>query len=180
MSKYSQYFGVSDLLIKFAKNSPWFLRGLPIIGKHVYHWNQITEHLYNGCLMPVKVLSLDEGLVAGFTSLTAIGETPTPVIKVWKERLDLIKDNSAAEGKLYAASATFYRTDESWSRGCWSDVSPYVINCLVDDANACEKVRQRLKPMAWEALEQGLDLLPRFEEGLHHVDIPHDVAWNAY
>jgi hypothetical protein len=178
--KYARYFGKSKFSVVMASNLPWSARHLPIIGEGVAHWTRIKEHLENGCLNPAKVICEEENLVASFTSLTAVGEEPTPVVKIWRERIDLIDYKGSLDGVCFAAASTYCRTEESWRSGCWSDFVPYVIDCLVDDRNECDVAQSRLKPLAWRALELGLENLDERTEGLYDVDVPHDVVWNAY
>ena len=72
------------------------------------------------------------------------------------------------------------RTDESWSDGRWSDFLPIIVDCLVDDENQCDISKQKLKPLAWKALEIGLEQVDRFKEGLYPVEIAHEIVWNTY
>lgn len=178
--KYANYFRKRPSTVTLAASLPWVARHFPVIGKHVAHWTQIREHLENGCLNPAKIICAKDGLVAAFTSLTAIGEETNPVIKVWRERVDLIQADKAQDGVRFAAASTYYRTNESWERGCWSDIEPYIVNCLVENELECEAAKGRLKPLAWEALDIGLQNLEEIKEGIHIVDVPHDIVWNAY
>lgn len=179
-SKYAKYFGKRPSTVALASSLPWFARHLPVIGNHVVHWTEIKEHLENGCLNPAEIICEKKGLVAAFTSLTAAGEETNPVIKVWRERIDLIEPQGGLKGARFAAVSTYYRTSESWRKKCWSDIQPYLVNCLVDDELECEAAKSRLKPLAWKALEIGLQNLKNTNEGLHIVDVPHDIVWNAY
>jgi len=182
--KYALYFGrnaADRWLYRFCAGLPWAARILPLGGARVRHWTRTREHLEHGCLGPAAVIDPDKGLIAAFSSLTAQGETPTPVVKIFRERLDLVDPLLVRKGARLAVACIFWSTEESMARGCWSDFSPIVINCLVDDPGSGEAAKARIKPLAWEVLGLGLAKLQgRRQVGLYPVDVPLDMAWDAF
>ncbi|MGO8691546.1 MAG: DUF3239 domain-containing protein [Thermoguttaceae bacterium] len=182
--RYAEYFGRNPIdrsLRRFCSHLPWIARRLPVIGARVLHWTRTREHIWYGCLNPAVVLDSESGLVAVFTSLTARGETPTPVLKIVQERLDMISHCRATRGRRFAAASLYSSTRASWARGQWSDFSPIVVDCLVDDYASCEAAAARIKPLAWTALEIALRQFGgRRQPGLYPVDVPHDLVWNSF
>jgi hypothetical protein len=159
---------------------PWIARRLPWLGDSVFHWTQTREHLQHGCLNPAVILDPARGLIAVFTSLTAVGDKTTPVVKIVRERVDMIDPLRVVNGTRFAASIYSCR-QASWALGRWSDFWPIVVDCLVDDRASCEDAVARIKPLAWRALEIALQRMDdRDQEGLFHVDVPDEIVWNAY
>jgi hypothetical protein len=182
--KYGEYFGTSVAnrwFYRCCSHFPWFARHLPVVGPGIVHWTRVREQLQHGCLNPAVVLDVGSGLVAVFTSLTAFGEKPTPVVKLVHERLRTIDHAPTRNGSRFAAAAVYARTKESWARGCWSDFFPIIVDCLADDYRSCEAAVLRIKPLAWQALDMALqELGGNYREGLFHVRVPDHVVRDAY
>jgi hypothetical protein len=182
--KYAEYFGRNALdrwCYRRCSYLPWGARSLPGVGARIVHWHRIQEQLQYGCLNPAVVVDAERRLIAVYTSLTAWGDQPTPVIKILRERLDLIRHSRVTDGSRLAAASIYWRTDESWARGCWSDFSPVVVDCLVDDQRLCAEAVARLKPLAWQALQIGVRCLcGRYAQGLYAVQVPAETARDAY
>lgn len=152
----------------------------PVIGDSVRNWLLTKEHLAFGCLNPAMIIDAKKGLVAVFTNLNSSGEGSVPVIMIYGERIDLIP-RKVRQGDLFAAASIYYRDPESQKRGQWSSFHPIIVDCLVTDQSACKEAASRISPLAWQALEIGLaQVRDRTMIEMHHVDVPHDVVWNAY
>ncbi len=184
VDRYARYVGGSkpnQWLLRACARLPWAARFLPMVGARVVQWTRTKEHLMFGCLAPAIIIDPEAGLVAVFTSLTAEGEVPTPVVKIVRERLDMIDPRLATRGTRLAAASVYWSTPESMARGCWSDFSPIVVDCLVDDTSSCEAARARIKPLAWKVLDLALAKLGDVRRpGLYPVDVPLDMAWDAF
>jgi hypothetical protein len=182
--KYLEYYQMNAAdrrLCWFSSRLPWITRYMPFIGPRVVHWTRTREHLRHGCLNPAMILDSESGLIAVFTNLTARGEKPTPVVKILHERLDMIDHAQTINGSGFAAASIYFCTQTSWAQGCWSDFSPIVVDCLVDDSGSCEAAKTRIKPLAWKALKIALKKLDgNNQKGLYHVHVPDDVVRNAY
>jgi hypothetical protein len=154
---------------------------MPGIGPRVRHWVKTSEHLRYGCLNPAVVLDSRTGLVAVFTSLTAVGTKPWPVVKTVRERPDMVQDSRVVNGSRFAAASIYRATQDSWAQSRWSDFFPIIVDCLIDDRRCCEDAVARIKPLAWACLEIALKQLDsKSEEGLFRVSVPDDLVWNAY
>jgi len=163
------YWGCS-FLPKFAYKIPYF-------GRRAFHWAQLGEIFLGGCLVPAVVIDADQGYVAVFSSLTANGNRPTPVIKVIPEGLHLITSTPGKNGTTFAAVSTYRATPESMARGQWNDFFPIVVDCFVDDPDDCEEAKRRITKDYWDALRISLNRLGTLREpGLYHVDLS-DLAW---
>ena len=177
--KYRQYFRKGRLASTIGATFPWGLRLVPLIGVHVMHWMVVKDHLEFGCLNPGKVINEKEGLVAAYTDLQASGDRSYPVIKVFRERLDLITHHRSLQGDKMATVSTYLRSENASNEGRWSDFSPYVVNCLVDDEEQIREAMQRLSPISWKALEMGLEQVEKDKPGLYPVDLPLEIVSNA-
>lgn len=183
--KYLTYFGTSATDRAVRRICTWlpFSFGcIPGLAPRIHHWTRTQEHIRFGCLNPAVVLSDQDQLVAVFTSLTARGDTPTPVVKVVRERLDMIDGARTTTGAGFAAASLYSRTKESWAQARWHDFSPLIVDCLVDDRLGCENAKSRLKPLAWKCLNTALQSLNgrRLGVGLYPVDLPPEMVNDAY
>lgn len=183
--KYLAYFGTGAADRAFRRlgiGLPRPVDFIPEIKSRADHWTMIQEHIRFGCLNPAVVLSAVSQLVAVFTSLTSKGDTPTPVIKVLHERLNLIESARATTGAKFAAASVYFGTPQSLAQSKWHDFSPIIVDCLVDDLEGCENAKKRLKPLAWKCLETALQNLGsrRLDVGLYPVNLPPDMVNNAY
>jgi len=166
---------------RFCTYLPWDARYLPFVGGTIFQWTAIQEHLQHGCLNPAMVVDASTNLIAVFTNLAAGGDVHFPVVKVLKERLELVPQERVVIGSRFAAAAVYYPTKESLRQGRWNDFSPIVVDCLVEDRAACDAALARLKPLAWHSLDIGLSALSRpFKEGLFRVNVPANVLEDAW
>lgn len=182
--KYLDYYCANAWDRKFRRACtylPWDARHLPFIGKLIIHWTATSEHLQHGCLNPAVVVDASKNLVAVFTDLAAGEDVHFPVVKVVRERLDLAPQERVLNGSRFAAAAVYFPTKESLRRRCWNDFSPIVVDCLVDDRNACAAALARVKPLAWHSLDIGMNGVPKpFKEGLFRVDVPTNILDEAW
>ena len=178
--KYAQYFNRSNWSVTLGSSLPWSARNWPVVGQYVQHWTYTREHLLHGCLNPAMVISKEKSLLAVYTSLSYTEGEVYPVIKIDRERLDLLDPARVFDGAKFAASSLYGRSEEGEAEGRWGYFQPIVVDCLVDDDLACEFAMQKLKSLAWQALEIGINQLTSNEVGLHKVEVPYEIAWNAY
>lgn len=144
-----------------------------------HQWLATREHLQFGCLSPSTILQ--SNLVATFSSLTAWGERSFPVIKVKEEPLAWLVPERRRVGTRHASACVFYRSEASMPTGDWADIDPILVECLVIDAAACSSAMARLSPLAWEALQMGVEQLGKpYVPGLFPVNVPHEIVWNAF
>jgi hypothetical protein len=148
-----------------------------ILYRRVRHWVRTQEHLQHGCLCPSVVIDHDAGLVATFTNLIAADVASVPVIRITRERLDMIPQEKAIHGTRLVSVALFSSTPESLALGRWSDFSPIVAETLIEDTEACDAAFARLSDLAWLALDMGVkQLSPGAGVGLYPVEVPHEIA----
>ena len=182
--RYVHYYGTQlgpSKLLELSTFIPYsFSRVTRILYGRVRHWVRIQEHFRHGCLCPSVVIDKDANLVATFTNLIAANVASVPVIRVTHERLDLIP-HKTVNGTRLVSVALFQSTKESLALGRWSDFSPIVAETLVEDTNACNAAFARLSDWAWLALDMGVKQLKTgVKVGLYSVEVPHEIAWNAF
>lgn len=147
----------------------------------VPHWLNVKEHIEHGCLCPAQVVDMQAGLVATFTNLNSRGERSFPAVKIRREPLHLLPDRLKHDGARLAAVSIYHASVKSREAGYWEDFSPLPIDCLVLNEAACKVALRRLSPLAWKALDIGVAQLDGcFEQGLHRVEVPHEIVWNAF
>lgn len=179
--KFELYTGIK--VNRFLWSHLWGLaRHFPAIRKKAFLYVQTREMLQFGCLVPAVVLDPTQNLIAVFSNLTAIGDVPTPVVKITRERLDLIDPSVPIHvGARLGAASIYLRTNESMEYGQWSDLRAIVADCLVEDRRSCEAARSRLSPLAWQCLDIGLSQIqPPWNEGLFYVNLPHEMVNDAF
>ena len=163
------FFFSDSFLFKHFKNNPI-----------VYDWISKKEQFISGCINPTIVLNKDKGLIATFTNLTFNGGRPTPVIKISKEELHLIKNVRVANGQRLSSVAVFYRNthpDENF----WSDFNPKIANCFTNDTEVCNRALTSLTHESFECLQQGLDQVrDKNKIGLYHVQLDDSLVLAAY
>lgn len=182
---YARYFARSPAQRPMLYGStfvPYGGRGLlGALRAGVPHWLEVKEQLVHGCLSPSEVIDLRSGLLATFANLNAVGERSFPVVKIRREPLHLLPKRLQRDGTRFASTSLFHATPQSWAAGRWADFTPLPVDCLISDETACQSARDRLRPLAWEALRLSLAQLGGHREpGLHHVDVPHEIVWNAF
>ena len=173
--KYLDYLGLSGVLrLKYS-----FLLSLPISflfklfrsNNIVYDFIQKMEQFKYGCLNPTIVVNKEKGLIATFTNLTSYGDDITPVIKISKEPLHLIKNIQIVNGQRLPTIALYTRDLEDEYASAWVDFDPKIANCFTDDLNACNHLLSRMSKNGWQCLQQGLNQLEDIEnEGWIFVD----------
>lgn len=161
-----------------ARKKYAFLLSLPLTVLHkrfsgdpvVYDFIQKTEQFRAGCLNPSIIINKAKGIIATYTDLTANGEVPTPVIKISKERLELVTNIKILTGqRLPSVSIYFGRPSES--PDAWDDFDPRVVNCFTDDLIAYAWQMQRLAEEDWKMLEEGLSQINDLEAlGLYYLN----------
>ena len=143
-------------------------------------WIYVKNQFKKGCLNPAVVLDAKRGLVAVFTDLANQDRTQFPVVKIIRERLDLISTTPVDNGVRFAAVSMYDGTNESIAKGRWNDFFPIVVDCLVDDRAACER-RNSLKLSGWKGLEIALtQLTDKTREGLFRVNVPENIVKGAW
>jgi hypothetical protein len=145
-------------------------------------WLRINEQFMYGCINPAIVIHKDQGLMAVFTNLTSVGNNPTPVIKIYKERLDLIKFPDEIYNGLRLATVSLYEKnmDDPYATS-WIDFSPLLSNCFTDDSALCNKALQSISAVSWQCLETGLkQVSEKDKEGLYHVELDKELTNIAY
>jgi hypothetical protein len=144
-------------------------------------WVYIQKQFKLGCLNPAVVLDAKQGLVAVFSDLANTHRTQYPVVKIIRERLDLISTTPVINGVRFAAVAMYGATNESVAKGRWNDFFPIVVDCLVDDRAACENAHKRLKLSGWKGLELALtQLTDKTREGLFPVNVPAAIVRGSW
>ena len=174
-SRFAKYIGRDfiDVAIYWGCSFlPRFAHKIPYFGTRAYCWAQIGEIFLGGCLVPATVVDADRGYVAVFSSLSADGVQPAPVVKVIAEGLHLVTSTPVKNGTTFAAVSTYTATPESVRRGQWSDFFPIVVDCFVEDPDDCEDAKRRITKDYWDALRISLDRLGKLREpGLYEVDL---------
>ncbi len=182
--RYVRYRGgswLNRMAIRIACLLPWWLRFLPVLGRHRRHWQWTREVFRFGCLVPAILLDAQRGLVAVFSDLSFSTGLQFPVIKVVRIPLALLPPACRVAGTMFAAVSAYAQTPAGNAAGRWGDFTPVVVNLLVPRRLSCEDAKARLKPLAWEALRLGVAQLPKpLAEGLYAVEIPEEISENAY
>ncbi len=144
-------------------------------------WVHVKKQFKKGCLNPAVVLDARRGLVAVYSDLANQDWMQYPVVKIIRERLDMISTTPVDNGVRFAALAMYGATNESVAKGHWNDFFPIVVDCLVDDRAACEKAQKRLKLAGWKALEIALtQLTDETREGLYRVNVPDNIVRGSW
>jgi len=146
----------------------------------VYLFVNTKEKFKSGCINPTIVLDKNRSLLAVFTSLTTSGTISFPVIKIYKEKLNLINKVQLENGTKLGSIALYSRPANEPYPAAWADFHPQVPNCFTDDYNKCEKIIESIKKEAWEALFLGIQQIEKIEEGLYKVELDNDLVQNAY
>jgi len=147
----------------------------------VFDFIQKTEQFKYGCLNPTIVINKDEGLIGTFTNLTSYGEEITPVIKISKEPLELIRKQEVNNGQKLASVALYARDEDDEFASAWIDFDPKVANCFTDDIEACNHLLFKLNENAWKCLEVGLNQINNTEElGLYYLEMETELVRKSY
>jgi hypothetical protein len=150
---------------------PWF-------GPMHFWWVHMREQVACGALTPVVVVDPIGGWCAAYTNVSmSMYDRFTPVVKIFKQRLDLADPKPQAKRRYAAASAFCDPTPER--PGDWSDFDPWILDLLCDDVAGCSRVRHQLPRIVWDELDRAVaELGPKAREpGLHHLDPARYVAW---
>ncbi|WP_265594436.1 DUF3239 domain-containing protein [Haloferula sp. BvORR071] len=169
----------------FASWRMWLLSFLPdsagqwpLVGRDVKIWVRYRKLLQVGDLLPAIVYNRETGLVAAYTNLQCSGNRPWPVIKIFRDRLSMLPN---LQHRQQLAVVAFYGgSEESRAEGHWDNIHPIVVDCLVSDREARARTLERISKTSWQALEAGLKMLPPSPgEGIYHVKVPDELAWEA-
>ena len=147
----------------------------------VYDYIQKQEQFKFGCLNPTIVINKEKGLIATFTNLTSIGDEITPVVKISKEPLGLIKSIKVVNGQKLPTVALYTRNTEDEFATAWTDFTPKVANCFTDDLTICNELLSRLSSNSWKCLDLGLaQVYDKEQEGLYYVKLQKDLVQSSY
>ncbi len=181
--KFFQYFEITgakralyNLIFKLSKSTLYRL----FEGNNtVRAWIHTSEHLEFGCTNPSVIINPQKGLIATFTNLTSIGNKPTPVIKISREKLHLIQDKELKDGIRIASIALYYRGEPDAK--AWADFDPIVPHCFCTDTRPCDKKTESIHPNAWKCLETGLHQIENKEKaGLYYITLDKQLVNSAY
>ena len=143
-----------------------------------FWWEQFREKFRFGDTNPAVVLNVKSRLVAAYTDLDATsGKNPYHVVKIFREKLELLR-LPALPGDRFAAASLYERGAHTKESGRWETFYPVVIDCVSRDAHACEFVRARIPDSHWKALEIGLSQIPSQDQcrpGLFKINLPHEL-----
>jgi hypothetical protein len=185
LDKYLEYYGIrgyQKLALKaFSRLPDRGIKELVSSQGLFYNWISRCEHFKYGCINPCVVIDPKMAIVAAFTSLTAVGEIATPVIKIFKERLDLIKDRKVHVGDRLSSVALYERDRGNPTSPNWKDFLPMVPDCFSDDASACRAALRSISELAWRCLFEGLEQIDdKTRPGLYRIDLPNAMVKAAY
>jgi hypothetical protein len=144
-------------------------------------WQLRVLQFERGCINPTVVVDVQNRLVATFTNLASMPGEPTPVIKISKERLDLITNVEVYDGLRLPSVAIYVpHTDHGWGMP-WKDFDPKVANCFTNSKKDCQRLLSKLPANAWKCLELGLEQVPdKKREGLYPVKLDSHLVNNSY
>ncbi len=145
----------------------------------IHHWISANEHFKFGCVNPAIILNQEKGLVAVFTNLTNSGSNPTPVIKIYKEKLQLIQ-GKVINGQRISTVALYYQNPKQTNAKAWIDFDPKVPDCFTNDSVICAQSMNKLSANSWKCLEIGLTQLKENKLGLHHLDLDKELVNSSY
>lgn len=147
----------------------------------VHDWIERYEQFRFGCINPCVVVDSQNGTVAAFTSLTARGNRATPVIKIYHERLDLVRSISISNGQRLASVALYARDPDYPKSPNWKDFFPLVPNCFTDDLESCQAALSSISKEAWTCLEEGLRQIDnKNNPGLYYLKLDNALVQSAY
>lgn len=181
--KFFQYFEITgvkrsfySLVFKLSKNALYRLfEG----NKTVMSWIHTSEHLEFGCTNPSVIINSEKGLIATFTNLTSIGNKPTPVIKISRDKLHLIQNKELKNGMRIASIALYYRGEPNVN--AWADFDPIIPHCFCTNTKSCDDKTDSIYPNAWKCLETGLNQIENKENaGLYHITLDEKLVNSAY
>lgn len=177
IDKYIEYYniaGIQKLALKVLTGLPKNLsRTLFPNWNLLYNWINRYEQFRYGCISPSVVVDKTNGIVAAFTSLTAAGDIPKPVIKLFTEKLHLIVDKDVHNGERLASVALYTPDSQNPTSPYWKDFTPLVADCFSADSRACETALNSMNDACWECLFRGLEQIEdKSKTGLYHVKLP--------
>ncbi len=147
----------------------------------VFDYVQMREQFRYGCLNPTVVIDEENNLIATFTSLTATGNKPTPVVKISKEPLDQLSNISTENGQRLPTVALYLQDPKNMNAAAWMDFDPKIANCFSDNRIQCEELLQRISENAWLSLELALKQIDSpYKVGLYPVQLDDELVRNAY
>ena len=181
---YARYFSDTEgqrLMRSLATRLPWFMHRAPWIGPSVFHWTRVREIMQSGCLNPAMVLDPHRTLIAVFTNLSNDEDQPDPVVKILDIPARLIDASLRVKGTRLAAACAYWRNEGGHPGANWDDFTPLVADCFVEDPGKCREARERIKPMAWKALEVAVASIERRDQpGLYSAKVPSMLVRNCF
>jgi uncharacterized protein DUF3239 len=150
--------------------------------KVVDEWIEKTEQFKYGCINPSVIINKNKGIVATYTDLANSDKAARePVIKIWKEKLELIDNTYISSGQKVSTVSTYSSDKEDSEANAWANFHPNIPNCFTDDLQQCETAMQQLNEIAWRCLEIGLDQIKDKEAlGLYYIEIDEDMVYEAW
>ena len=143
-----------------------------------FRWERFREKFRFGDTNPAVVLDVKSHLVAAYTDLDATGgRSPCHVVKIFRERLELL-GLPAVPGDRFAAVSLYSRGARTKDTGQWENFFPVVVDCVIRDTHSCEFVRARIPDSHWKALEIGLSQISKQNQsraGLFKVNLPDEL-----
>lgn len=178
-SEFARYYGQNSLGLRFRLH---VLTRLPLGARQVgilwpYLWRQHREQFMFGDTNPVHVIDGRRGHFAAFTCLdTAVGIHAFPVIKIFKDRAELLPQPPEC-GDRFTGLSVYSRGPDSDARECWADFHPKVLECFVTRQDVCRTRHDTIPPVQWAALEHGLAQLPPNPSiGLYPITLPQSIT----
>ena len=147
----------------------------------VFGFIQMREQFRYGCLNPTVVVDKENNLIATFTSLTATGNKPTPVVKISKEPIDQLSNMSIENDQRLPTVALYLQDPRKMNASAWMDFDPKIANCFTDNRSQCNELLERISENNWLCLELGLKQIDTpYKVGLYPVELDDDLVRNAY
>ncbi len=172
--EYARYAGLNFLgrvflyLWSFAPRLFWKTS----FGEGGLRWRRMFEHFCYGNTNPALVIDIRENLIAVLTDLDVTGENPYLVIRIKKEKLNLVRTKSVVEGARFA-SVALYGAKDYRKTGRWDTFNPIVVDCVVRDPLVCQLILDGIPEDDWKLLETGLSQVPKpYAVGLYPFAIP--------
>jgi hypothetical protein len=156
---YAAYFGDTlreRWLRRLACRMPDALGRLAPFRSAWEHWAQMRMVLREGCLNAARVLDAAAGRVAVYTDLSNHPRRPKPVVRIFDERLHLIRPTPPASGARIAAVCVYWRQPDRSADADWDDVSAIVLDCLVDNWVVRQAALDLIPDHDWHALDEVL------------------------
>ena len=97
ITKFAKYYRIKRLnfllLLIYSVLPERILAFICNYSKIAFWWVHTKEKFLHGCINPAIIIDRKKSLVAVYTNLAAYGIKPYPVIKIYKEQLNLLPYN---------------------------------------------------------------------------------------